>query len=141
CCISPRGAWSPPDLEQGVVSALATADFGTAGGEIDEEELAAIEARGELFQRRDVMELHEQRLRIAQAVLVEELRRLRMRRAARDADTVRARDRRREREPVDRRAALARGVDQVAVDGERERHLARYHEVGEDRISLTHREA
>ena len=62
--------------------------------------------------------------------LVQEHRRVRVRRARGDADAVGARDRRRDHEPVDRRALVLQLLGLVVVDGERERHLARGDELG-----------
>src|SRR6266568_4532687 len=64
-----------------------------------------------------------------------------MRRLARHAYAVSARYRRIDREPVDGRALLPRLIDHVAVNGERQRHLARYHHVGENRVAAAHRQA
>ena len=64
-----------------------------------------------------------------------------MRGLARYAYAVRARDHRIDRKPVDGRTLLPGLVDHVAVNGEGERHLARYDHVGEDGIAAAHRQA
>src|SRR6266508_2375844 len=64
-----------------------------------------------------------------------------MRRFARHAYAVRAGYHRIDRKPVDRRALLPGLVDHVAVDGQREWHLARYDHVGQDGVAAAHRQA
>src|SRR6266852_4457344 len=57
------------------------------------------------------------------------------------AYSVRTRYHRIDREPVDGRALLLGLLDHVAVDSERERHLARYDHVGQNRIAAAHGQA
>src|SRR5947208_16641020 len=64
-----------------------------------------------------------------------------MRGATRDADSVRPRDRRADREPVDRRALALELFGLVIVYGQRERHLARHDELREQGVPLAHRHA
>src|SRR5437660_1949209 len=87
------------------------------------------------------MQLHHERLRLREEVFVEEPRGVRMRRLARDADAVDARDERLECKPVDRRALPFCLLDHVAIHRERERYLARYHHVGEHRVAMANGEA
>src|SRR6185312_5308880 len=72
---------------------------------------------------------------------VEEKRRIRVRRAARDALAVRPREEWSEGGPVDRRPALAVLVDLEAVAGEAQRDLPGFHHLGEERMPLAHRKA
>src|SRR5204863_21898 len=78
---------------------------------------------------------------LADLEVVEEHRGVRMRGAARDADSVRPRDRRADREPVDRRALALELFGLVIVYGQRERHLTRHDELREQRMPLAHRHA
>src|SRR6267378_537217 len=103
-------------------------------------ELRAAQRRRLVLARQYVMQLRHERLRVRKEVFVEEPRGLRMRRLARDADAVDARDERLERKPVDRRALSLGVLDHVAVERERQRHLAGYHHVGEHRVAVAHRE-
>src|ERR1041384_1702837 len=64
-----------------------------------------------------------------------------MRRPGGDADAVGAADRRRDREPFHRRAALLHLLRAVAVRGERERDLAGGDQAREQRVALSNREA
>src|SRR3981189_3816969 len=60
---------------------------------------------------------------LADLEVVEEHRGVRMRGAARDADSVRPRDRRADRDPLDRRALALELFCLVIVYGQRERHF------------------
>ncbi len=66
---------------------------------------------------------------------------MRMRRRARDGHSVRTRDRGGDHGPVDWRAFLLQLLRGVVVDGERQGHLSRCHEIGEERVPLADRDA
>src|SRR6185312_16433651 len=66
---------------------------------------------------------------------------VRVRRPGDDADAVGATDRRRDREPFHRRAALLHLLRAVAVGGERERDFARGDQARQQRVALAHRKA
>jgi hypothetical protein len=66
---------------------------------------------------------------------------MRMRRTPGDGDAVRARDRGRQHEPVERRAFLLQLLCGEVVNGQSERHLAGGDEVGKQGMASTHRDA
>ena len=91
--------------------------------------------------RDDVVQLGEQRLAVAEDEVVEEDRRVGMRRALHDPDSVGVGDGRLQREPVDRRAAALGLFRQVAVEGERKGDFAGDDQVVEQRVSVSHGQA
>src|SRR6266700_1618079 len=104
---------------------------------VDKLERQLVERRVDLFARRHEVTLREDLLAfLADLEVVEEHRGVRMRGAARDADSVRPRDRRADREPVDRRALALELFGFVIVYGQSERHLARHDELSEQRMPL-----
>src|SRR6266853_4333592 len=107
---------------------------------VHELERQLVERRVDSPVRRHEVALREDLLAfLADLEVVEEHRRVRMRGAARDADSVRPRDRRADGKPVDRRALALELFGLVIVYGQRERHLARYDELREQRMPLAHR--
>ncbi len=80
-------------------------------------------------------------LALADHEIVEQQRRVRMRRAARHRRAVAERDHRLEIERLDRRAVALLLLGLVAVDRERERHFARLHQIGKQRVAAAHRHA
>src|SRR6266508_3758410 len=109
---------------------------------VDELERQLVERRVDFPVRRHEVALREDLLAfLADLEVVEQHRGVRMRGAARDADPVRPRDRRADREPVDRRALALELFGLVIVYGQRERHLARHDELREQRVALAHRHA
>src|SRR5205823_2929628 len=109
---------------------------------VDELERQLVERRVDFPARRHEVALREYLLALlADLEVVEEHRGVRMRGAARDADSVRPRDRRADREPVDRRALALELFGLVIVYGQRERHLTRHDQLREQRMPLAHRHA
>src|SRR6266705_4262077 len=109
---------------------------------VDELERQLVERRVDFFARRHEVALREDLLAfLADLEVVEEHRGVRMRGAARDADSVRPRDRRSDREPVDRRSLTLELLGLVIVYGQRERHLARHDELRKKRMPLADRYA
>src|SRR5258706_7223241 len=107
---------------------------------VDELQRQLVERRVDLPVRRHEVALREDLLAfLADLEVVEEHRRVRMRGAARDAHSVRPRDRRADGKPVDRRALAFELSGLVIVYGQRERHLARYDKLREQRMPLAHR--
>src|SRR5213594_3694485 len=89
---------------------------------------------------RQVIPLDQDRLPFAEHEIVEQHRRMRVRRLPGERDAVDPRDRGLDRIPVDRGASLLQLLGVVVVDGERERHLARGDQAGEQRVPPAHRQ-
>ncbi len=110
------------------------------GGGIDERECAG--ERGlDLAARRHEGATGEDLLALADHEIVEQRRGVGMRRVAREPLRRQAGDRRRQHEPVDRRAFAFSLLGEEAVDSERERNLAACDQAGEHAVALAHRDA
>jgi hypothetical protein len=108
---------------------------------IEHVDAGAIKRRGDLQAGRHIVAVGEQLLRFRQHEIEHQRGCIRMRRIGNHRNGVRMRHNRIKREPIDRPAFALELLGRVVEHGQRQRHLAHRHQIGEQRVPLAHREA